>query len=886
MKCLYCYDQKFSREKFSTEVAYCFACENEPQRKNPELMKLAKAYDPQQFESDIYQLWEKSGAFKPSGKGEPYSIVMPPPNANGNLHTGHALMANLEDILIRYYRMQGRDTLYLPGADHAGFETWVVYERKLREEGKSRTDFGREELYAQVWDFVQAQRGNMEKQLRALGVSADWDSAVFTLDEKVVNTVYGTFKKMWDEGLIYRGERIVNYSTKYQTSYADIEVDHKVEKGMLWRIAYPVMDHVAEIVVATTRPETLLGDTAIAVHPDDKRYKDLIGSRVMVPLTDREIPIIADEHVDPAFGTGAVKVTPAHDPNDFEIGQRHDLERIQVIGFDGKMMNVPPQFEGLEVEEARAAVLKALDVAELRRGEDEIEHSVGYDYKSGLPIQPLVKEQWFIKVKPLAERAIKAIEDGEVTIVPASRKKALIQYYQNLKDWNISRQIPWGIPIPAFQNTNDPDDWIFDTRVDQATIDVDGTTYTREDDTFDTWFSSGQWPFITTDYLSEGELSRFYPNSVLETGFDILYQWVARMIMLGLYATGQVPFKDVYLHGLVLDEKGQKMSKSKGNVINPMETITEYGSDALRLGIIGSRGAAQNQAFSLGKVVAGRNFANKLWNIARYVENVLPEDFALGTPMPISLADHWIVRQLNEAAGQVADQLEKYRFAEASETVYHAIWDDVADWYVEASKKQPNPQLLGWVLDTALRIAHPFAPFVTETIWQTLGWHGDELLISSKWPTKLKYNDIAAAEFEQLQTLVIETRFVTSELPAGKYRMVYQSDSLVEDNAELIAWLARLGEVAKADQPKGLRLAASNREAWLDVDEKTLYEHQTNLERRLAEAMQLADNIAARLDNPGYIAKAPERLVEESRQQLSEQKALIARLQRELNLLK
>ena len=847
-------------------------------------MKLAKAYTPSDYEADIYTMWESSGAFAPSGEGEPYAIVMPPPNANGNLHIGHALMANLEDILVRYYRMKGRDTLYLPGADHAGFETWVVYERKLREEGKSRTDYSRSELYAQVWNFVESQRGNMEKQLRALGASADWSHLTFTLDEKVVNTVYATFKKLWDDGLVYRGERIVNYSTAYQTSYADIEVNHKTEKGTLWKIAYPVLDQVAEIIVATTRPETLLGDTAIAVHPDDERYKKLIGSRVLVPLTQREIPIIADEHVDPTFGTGAVKVTPAHDPNDFEIGERHKLPRIQVIGFDGKMMNVPQQFMGLDVEEARKQVLVALKVAELRRGEDEIEHSVGYDYKSGLPIQPLIKEQWFVKVKPLADRAIEAIKKGEVNIIPASRKNALIQYYENLKDWNISRQIAWGIPIPAFQSTKDPEDWIFDTRTDVESIDVNGTTYKREDDTFDTWFSSGQWPYITTDYLSEGELSRFYPNSVLETGYDILYPWVSRMIMLGLYATGKVPFKDVYLHGLVLDEHGQKMSKSKGNVINPIEMVDEYGSDALRLGIISSRGAAQNQAFSTGKVIAGRNFANKLWNIARYAENVLPDDFVLEKPSPESLADHWIVRQLNEAAKEVGDQLENYRFAEASETMYHAIWDDVADWYVEASKKQSNPQLLGWVLDTSLRIAHPFAPFVTETIWQTLGWQ-KELLISSPWPVTLDYDAIAAGEFEQLQKLVVETRYVCSELPAGKYAVVYQQDSLIEDNAELIAWLARLSKVEKVDQPKGLRLASSNREAWLDVDEKTLYEHQSNLEKRLAEARATAKNLEGRLNNKNYVDKAPAHLVEETKQQLEETTQLIERLVQELEVL-
>ncbi|MFZ1360423.1 MAG: valine--tRNA ligase [Candidatus Saccharimonadales bacterium] len=850
-------------------------------------MTLAKTYTPTDYEADIYQLWEAAHAFAPTGVGEPYSIVMPPPNANGNLHIGHALMADIEDILIRYYRMQGRDTIYIPGADHAGFETWVVYERELAKQGKSRTDYSRTELYAQVWDFVHQQRGNMETQLRALGASADWNNLVFTLDDKVIQTVYGTFKKLWDDGLIYRGERIVNYSTKYQTSYADIEVDYRQEKGKLWSIAYPSLDKIKEIVVATTRPETLFGDTAIAVHPDDERYKDLIGTKVLVPLTDREITIIADEYVDPTYGSGAVKITPAHDPNDFEVGQRHNLERIQVIGYDGTMQHVPAEFMKLDVEEARKKTLEALTRESFLRGETDIEHAVGYDYKSGLPIQPLIKDQWFIKVKPLVKEAKKAITKGEITFYPASKKAALLQYYDNLRDWNISRQIPWGIPIPAFQNVTDPDDWIFDTTVDKETIVVNGTTYKREEDTFDTWFSSGQWPFITTDYLPGGELSRFYPTSVLETGFDILYPWVARMIMLGLYATGEVPFRDVYLHGLVLDEKGQKMSKSKGNVINPMDAIKKHGSDALRLGIVAARSAGQNQAFSINKVVAGRNFCNKLWNIARFIENKLSEDFTPQAPVAESLADHWIARQLTDAASSIADQIEKYRFAEASELMYHTIWDDVADWYIEASKKQDNPHMLAWVLDTALRLAHPFAPFVTETIWQALEWHADgDLLINAAWPTGVAYSDIAAAQFEQLQKLVSEARFVTAELPGNaKYDLLYQEDSLIEENTELIQHLARLQSIRCVDQAKGLRLAASNREAWLDVDAETLYEHQTNLEVRLAEARQRHAGLTARLSNDTYVSKAPAHLVEETREQLRETEALILRLSGELDVL-
>ena len=848
-------------------------------------MNLARTYDPNQFEPNIYAMWETAGAFVPKGEGEPYSIVMPPPNANGNLHIGHALMANLEDILARYYRMKGRDVAYIPGADHAGFETWVVYERELAKKGQSRFDFSREQLYSQVWNFVDSQRGNMELQLRALGVSASWDDLVFTLDEKVISTVYATFKRLWDDQLVYRGERIVSYCTTHQTSFADIEVEHKTEKSKLWKIAYPLLDKIGEIVIATTRPETMLGDVAVAVHPEDERYKDLIGTRVMLPLTNREIMIIADEYVDPAFGTGVVKITPAHDPNDFEIGERHQLERLQVIGFDGKMINVPPQFMGLEVEDARKKVLAALEAAELRRGEEAIEHAVGHCYKCGSVIQPLIKDQWFLRVESLAREAIAALTDGRIKFYPTSKQRVLVQYLEGLRDWNLSRQIPWGIPIPAFQNVNDPTDWIFNTSVDEQTIVVNDATYRREEDTFDTWFSSGQWPFIVTDYLADGPLKRFYPTSVLETGHDILYPWVSRMIMLGLYATGEVPFKEVYLHGLVLDEKGQKMSKSKGNVINPMEAIAEYGSDALRLGLVASRSAGQNQAFSTTKVVAGRNFCNKLWNIARFIEGKLGEGYIPQEPTPRSLADHWILGELAQAVKDIDTQLADYRFAEAGETVYHAIWDSVADWFVEANKTDENLDMLAYVLDTSLKLAHPFAPFVTETIWQSLTWHKD-LLIGETWPTVIEHNDIMAAEFTRLQKLIVEARYVMAELPGNeKYGLLYQQDSLVQDNADLIRHLARVKSVEHTDQARGLRLANSGREVWLDISEEVLYEHQTNLEVRLVETRQYVKSLEARLANESYVAKAPAHLVEESREELAKKQALIERLQDELTVL-
>ena len=848
-------------------------------------MNLAKTYTPNDYEPTAYALWESAGVFKPKGKGEPYAIVMPPPNANGNLHMGHALMADLEDILVRYHRMKGKDAVYIPGADHAGFETWVVYERELEKQGKTRFDYTRDQLYSQVWDFVDRKRGDMELQLRALGAGADWDSLVFTLDKKVIDTVYDTFKHMLDDNLIYRGERIVNFCTKHQTAFADIEVEHRNEKSKLWKIAYPSLDKINEIVVATTRPETLLGDTAVAVHPEDERYKDLIGTRVLLPLTDREIPVIADEYVEREFGTGAVKITPSHDPNDFEMGERHGLERIQVIGYDGKMMNVPKHFEGMPAEEARKFVLNQLEAEGLLRGEEEIEHAVGHCYKCGTIIQPLVKDQWFLSVKSLAEKAIAAIKNEDIRFVPENRGRILIDYLKNLKDWNLSRQIPWGIPIPMFRAKDDPADWIFDTRVNEEQIVVNDTTYIREEDTFDTWFSSAQWPYIVTDYLTKGPLASHYPTAVMETGYDIVYAWVSRMIMLGLYRTDTVPFKDVYLHGMVNDERNQKMSKSKGNVLNPIEIISEYGSDALRLGIIANRSAAQSQAFSKASVVAGRNFCNKLWNIARFIESQIGDYTPEPLPSPVSLADHWIVRQLGTAAEQIDRHMADYRFAEAAETLYHAIWDDVADWYVEASKSEQNLDMLAWVLDTSLRLAHPFAPFVTETIWQTLDWH-DGILAADNWPRMHEYDDIRAEQFVRLQLLVSEARYVTSELPGNeRYRLLYMDDSLVADNAALIQRLARVESIEYVDQARGLRLAASGRDAWLDIDEETLYEHQSNLERRLSEERLQVENLERRLSNDAYVAKAPADLVEASRRDLNDKRALVERLETELSVI-
>ncbi|MDR1032902.1 MAG: class I tRNA ligase family protein [Candidatus Nomurabacteria bacterium] len=895
-------------------------------------MKFAKTYEPNEYEPLAYALWEGEGSFKPSGKGEPYSVVMPPPNANGNLHIGHGLVTALEDILARHYRLRGRDTIYIPGADHAGFETWVVYERELEKAGTSRFDFSREELYAQVWDFVHAQRGNMELQLRALGASCSWSDLVFTLDDKVINTVYKTFKEMWEDGLIYRGKRLTNYCTKHQTAFADIEVDHHDSTTPLYYMKY------GPFVLATTRPETKFGDTAVAVNPGDNRYKKYVGSDITVEGVNGEftVKVIADDYVDPEFGTGVVKITPAHDFNDWEMGQRHDLPVVQVVNPDGRMNEKAGRFAGMTVLEAREAVVEALKEKDLLVKVDEnYQNRVGVCYKCGTTIEPMLMDQWYINIKPLAKRAIEALEKGEVKFTPSGKKDVLIRYFEELKDWNISRQIPWGIPVPMFKS--EAGEWIFSDKVDKEAIVVDGVTYTRDNDTLDTWFSSGQWPFITMDYLTsaagsatskavagvttpasrthqaapgndlsapesvlagvetaaDGEdsqsLSRFYPNSVMETGVDLLFPWVSRMIMMGLYVTNKVPFKEVYMHGLVLDEKGQKMSKSKGNVINPMEVIAEYGSDAFRLGVVASRSAGQNQAFATSKVVAGRNLCNKLWNIARFVQDALGENYQPTDDKiddtPASLAEHWVIERLETAKRKIDSDIKKYRFAEASEEIYRVVWNDVADWYIEASKMGKSPDLMAKILEYCLKLIHPFAPFVSETIWQNLSWT-NSVLCNEAWHRLPAYDKSKAAEFEQLQQLVTELRLVMSELPHKKdHKLLYKDDSLVEENCELIKFLARLSDIEQVSEPKGLHLATTGRKVWLDLDSKALKNYKSELEKRLQTIEGESQGLRTRLDNENYIKKAPANLVAETKQALADKELITTKLKKELETL-
>lgn len=685
-----------------------------------------KAYNHKEHEDKIYETWEKSGAFKPNNSKKSFSITLPPPNANAALHYGHA-MYTVEDILIRYHRMLGESVLWLPGADHAGFETQVVYEKHLDKEGKSRFDFDRETLYKNIWDFVQGNRGTMEDQLKRLGFSLDWSKLTFTLDYKIVKTVYKTFKKLHDKGLLYRDARLVNYCTKHGTAFSDLEVEHVEKISKLYYVKYKIKDSDDFITVATTRPETIFGDSGIAVNPKDKRYKKLVGKMAINPLNDRVIPIFADEYVKIDFGTGALKVTPLHDENDFELGKKHNLEKIQVINLRGKLTKEAGKYEGLKASVARDEIEKYLNEIGALEKTEEFTNSVGTCYKCGNALEPLPLDQWYIKTKVLAKPAIEAVKNGETVIIPKRFEKIYFHWMNNIRDWNISRQIVWGIRIPAWK-CEDCNSWtITEGDNPKNCVECKSDKLVQDIDTFDTWFSSGQWPFATLDFPDGEYFKKFYPLSVMETGYDILFFWVARMMMLGLFATGQVPFKNVYLHGIVRDSKGVKMSKSKGNVINPLEILEKYGADALRMSLISGAGAGSDQNYSESKVVGYRNFANKIWNAVRFVK-----EFE-GTESNKTYVKNY-EKQLDETIALSTKYIDNYKLNNAAEMLYKRFWNNFCDIRIEDSKKDKlnkNDLMRGLLI--YLRLLHPFVPFVTEAVWKELG--NDTLLITEKWPS-------------------------------------------------------------------------------------------------------------------------------------------------------
>jgi valyl-tRNA synthetase len=705
---------------------------------------MIKTYKHKDHEKKIYKLWEKSEALvaKIDKKKKPFTIMMPPPNANENLHIGHTRFVTVEDILIRYHRMRGEPTLWLPGADHAGIETQYVYEKKLRKKGESRFDYDRKTLYKRIWDYVMENKKNMEAQLKALGSSCDWTRNKFTLDPDIIKIVYKTFKKLYDDGLVYRGERIVNYCPHCGTAFSQLEVNYVEREDKLYYLDY------GKLTIATTRPETIFADVAVAVNPKDKRYKKLIGKTAKIPIINRDIPIIEDSLVDPEFGTGALKVTPGHDPTDFEIGQKHKLMTVTVINEKGRMVNTPERYIDIKAEDARNKVVEHLKNLRKIRKTEKIRHVVGTCYRCKGTIEPMVSKQWFIKVQPLARKALEAINKKRVKFAAKKYEKIAKHWLKNLRDWNISRQIVWGIRIPAWRCKKCLQWTITDGGAPKKCFSCNHEELVQDPDTFDTWFSSGQWPYATL--LSNSGISNFqfpisnkekkkfkdfdyfYPTSVMETAYDIIPFWVIRMIMLGLYATGEVPFKGVVIHGLVRDNQGEKISKSKGNVIDPLAMIEKYGADALRMGMVWGALVENDISLSESNVRGQRNFANKLWNVARFV---LAEPSGKRTKR--NQDDIQIIKDLRKTSKRTTRLMDKYRLNEASKELYDFIWNKFANIYLEKVKNRRSEaqKTLELVLRDSLKLLHPFMPFVTEVIWQQGRERFDSpILMTASWP--------------------------------------------------------------------------------------------------------------------------------------------------------
>lgn len=704
-----------------------------------------KAYDHKKVEDNIYSAWEENGLFKPevNPEGAPYTIVLPPPNANGALHFGHAMFA-IEDILIRYHRMKGYAALWIPGTDHAGIETQFVFEKKLKLEGKSRLDFDQETLYSMIYEYVEEHKGGIQKQLRKLGLSLDWSREKYTLDPDIIKLVYKTFHQMYDDNLIYRGNKLVNYCTFDGTSFSDLEVVTEDVEGTLYEISYPI-EGGGEIVVATSRPETLFGDVAVMVNPDDSRYASLIGKQVLLPLTNRKIPIIADEFVTKEFGTGAVKVTPMQNFDDWEVGARHSLIGVQVVGFDGKMMNTEV-VDGLFVKPARERTIELLADKGFLKAEKQYSTVKKSCYKCKHELEPLPLEQWFVKVKTLADKAIEAVKLGKIDITPKNFEAIYFQWLENLRDWNISRQIAWGIRIPAWK-CNDCDAWT--VTVGEKPLQCDACkslSLTQDTDTFDTWFSSGQWPYLTLKTGEQEDFEKFYPTDVMETAYDILKAWVTRMVMLGIYVTGDVPFKHVLFHGIVNDPYGKKMSKSKGNVVNPLELVEQYGADAVRFALIYGNATGNDQALSYPKLDASRKFANKLWNIGRFIqmqeEKVSSIEYKVLSieelkQLATNDVDAEWVEKTDLLINEVTKYIDSYQFNLGAERLYEFIWHEFADVYIEDVKNRIDPQsytILCSLFSILLKLLHPFMPFVTEEIAKELKL-SNKMLIVSEWPT-------------------------------------------------------------------------------------------------------------------------------------------------------
>ena len=862
-------------------------------------MTMEKTYSPADIETKWYEHWETSGAFK-CGKredAEPYVIVMPPPNVTGSLHMGHALDNTLQDVLVRFERLRGKDVLWQPGTDHAGIATQMVVERQLMEEQKNRRDMGRETFVERVWQWKEESGGTITRQLRRIGASCDWSREAFTMDEARSEAVLKKFVQLYKEGLLYKDKRLVNWDPKLKTAISDLEVEQTEVDGHFWHFKYPIVGETGKFIeIATTRPETMLGDTAIAVHPSDERYKDLIGKQVELPLVGRLIPIVADEYADPEQGSGAVKITPAHDFNDFEVGKRNGLEMINILDENACINdNAPEKYRGLDRYDARKAIVVDLEELGLVVKIEPHRHMVPYGDRGGVVIEPWLTDQWYVDAETLAKPAIEAVETGKTNFIPKNWEKTYYEWMRNIQPWCVSRQLWWGHQIPAWYA---PDGTVFVEENEAAALEAakakfgDDVTLTRDSDVLDTWFSSAMWPYSTLGWPEETTaLKKYYPNSTLVTGFDIIFFWVARMMMSGIHFMGEVPFKNVYIHALVRDEKGAKMSKSKGNVIDPLEFIEKYGADALRFTLSAMEAQGRDIKLSEKRVEGYRNFGTKLWNATRFCEmNGIGGSDSPAAPDASLTINKWIIGEASKTAANVTKALDAFRFNEAADAIYHFTWGTFCDWYIELIKpvfwgedetqKAETRAVAAWVLDQILVTLHPFMPFITEELWHAIKDKRDYDLIDASWPEVIEADEAAVDEVNWAIRFITEIRSTRAEMniPASA-----KATALVVGASDVTAkriddWQDMLARLARLEKTEVVGTADTKGAAQLVVDEATVYlpladlldvdAEKARLEKNIGKLEKEAGGIRGRLSNERFLEKAPEHVVAEAKEQL------------------
>jgi valyl-tRNA synthetase len=874
---------------------------------------LAKAYDPRLVETGVYDRWDDAGYFQPRERPdrEPFVIVMPPPNVTGELHIGHALFVTVEDVMIRWHRMLGDPTLWIPGADHAGIAGQWVVEKELAKEGLTRHDLGREKFLERVWEFMNQYRGRIREQTMILGASCDWTRFAFTMDPGPSRAVRRVFKRLYDKGLIYRGERLISWCPRCRTALSDLEVVHRDEAGSIWTLAYPVEGSNEVITVATTRPETMLGDTGVAVHPDDERYRHLVGKQVRLPIMDRLIPIVADDAVDPAFGSGAVKVTPAHDPNDFEIGQRHGLPSLNVMNTDGTMNENAGPFAGMSIAEARKAVVARLEAdGRLVRTEPHT-HAVGHCQRCDTIVEPLISTQWFVRMGDLARPAIAAAKDGSLQFVPDHFKSVYLNWLENIHDWTVSRQLWWGHRIPVWYCQSCGEMIVTDEETLTTCPHCEGPVE-QDPDVLDTWFSSGLWPFSTLGWPDDTpDLRRYYPSSVMETGYEILFFWVARMVMFGLEVMGELPFHTVYLHGTVRDVEGAKMSKTKGNVIDPTLVTAEYGADALRFALITQSAPGNDLKLDIQKVEDARNFANKLWNATRFaLRPIGATDIAMADDGParpsgdLALADRWILSRLDATIDEATRLLGMHQYGEAGKAIREFVWSELCDWYIEAAKVRQRgtqaeqavvAQTLAYTLERSVRLLHPFMPFVTEALWQELTHVGESVMIAA-WPESGSRDKTAEKDFVALietvrairnaktEANVEPGRWIAAEVFAGFHAAAFEDSrrelgslARIADDELVILDTAPVGGQGALTAVAGSVVAMLPLAGMVDLDAE-----RDRLRKEIAAAEAERDRARAQLGNEAFVSRAPEKVVEVQRQRLATSEEQIDLLERRL----